>query len=37
MHARYGGRGALIYWHVECKSMAIHSQLIGCSASRWPR
>jgi TnpA family transposase len=23
----------LIYWHVERKSMAIHSQLIGCSAS----
>jgi hypothetical protein len=32
-HARYGGRGVLIYWHVERKSMAIHSQLIGCSAS----
>jgi TnpA family transposase len=32
-HARYGGRSVLIYWHVERKSMAIHSQLIGCSAS----
>ena len=32
-HARYGGRGVLIYWHVERKSMAIHSQLISCSAS----
>jgi hypothetical protein len=32
-HARYGGRGVLIFWHVERKSMAIHSQLIGCSAS----
>ena len=32
-HARYGGRGVLIYWHVEQKSMAIHSQLINCSAS----
>ncbi len=32
-HARYGGRGVLIYWHVERKSVAIHSQLISCSAS----
>ena len=32
-HSRYGGRGVLIYWHVEKKSMAIHSQLISCSAS----
>lgn len=32
-HARYGGRGVLIYWHVEEHSMAIHSQLISCSAS----
>lgn len=32
-HSRYGGRGVLIYWHVEEKSMAIHSQLISCSAS----
>ncbi|MEN3308939.1 MAG: hypothetical protein V7603_5141 [Micromonosporaceae bacterium] len=32
-HSRYGGRGVLIYWHVERKSMAIHSQLINCSAS----
>jgi TnpA family transposase len=32
-HSRYGGRGVLIYWHVERKSMAIHSQLIGCTAS----
>jgi len=23
-HSRYGGRGVLIYWHVERKSMAIH-------------
>jgi len=30
---RASGRGVLIYWHVERKSMAIHSQLIGCSAS----
>ncbi len=32
-HSRYGGRGELIYWHVEKKSMAIHSQVINCSAS----
>jgi len=32
-HSRYGGRGVLIYWHVEKKSMAIHSQLLTCSAS----
>jgi TnpA family transposase len=32
-HSRYGGRGVLIYWHVERKSMAIHSQVINCSAS----
>ena len=30
---RASGRGVLIYWHVERKSMAIHSQLISCSAS----
>jgi TnpA family transposase len=29
---RYG-RGVLIYWHVEKKSLAIHSQLINCTAS----
>ncbi len=32
-HSRYGGRGVLIYWHVERKSMAVHSQLISCTAS----
>lgn len=32
-HSRYGGRGVLIYWHVERKSVAIHSQLLTCSAS----
>jgi len=26
-HSRYGGRGVLIYWHVELHSMAVHSQL----------
>ena len=33
-HSRYGGRGVLIYWHVEkAGSMAVHSQLLECSAS----
>jgi TnpA family transposase len=32
-HSRYGGRGVLIYWHVEKKSMVVHSQLITCAAS----
>jgi TnpA family transposase len=32
-HSRYGGRGVLIYWHVERRSMAIHSQLLDCTAS----
>jgi TnpA family transposase len=32
-HSRYGERGVLIYWHIEKKSMAVHSQLISCAAS----
>lgn len=32
-HLRYGGRGVLIYWHVDKKSMAINSQLLHCTAS----
>jgi len=32
-HSPYGGRGVLIYWHVERNSMVVHSQLISCSAS----
>jgi TnpA family transposase len=32
-HSRYGGRGVLIYWHVERKSVVIHSRLLACSAS----
>ena len=32
-HSRYGGRGVMIYWHVERRSMAIHSQLLDCTAS----
>ncbi len=32
-HARYGGRGVMIYWHVERKSVCIHSQLKTPSSS----
>jgi TnpA family transposase len=32
-HVRYGGRGILIYWHVERKSTCIYSQLKTCSSS----
>jgi TnpA family transposase len=32
-HARYGGRGIMIYWHVERKSLCIHSQLKSPSSS----
>jgi TnpA family transposase len=32
-HSRYRSRGVLIYWHVERKSVVIHSQLIHCTAS----
>ena len=32
-HARYGGYGVMIYWHVERKSVCIYSQLKSCSAS----
>jgi TnpA family transposase len=32
-HARYGGPGVMIYWHVERKQLCIHSQLTTCSAS----
>lgn len=30
---RASGRGVLIYWHVERKSMVIHSQVINSTAS----
>ncbi len=26
-HVRYGGPGVMIYWHVESKSLCVHSQL----------
>jgi TnpA family transposase len=32
-HARYGGRGVMIYWHVERRSNCIYSQLKRCSSS----
>jgi TnpA family transposase len=32
-HIRYGGRGVMIYWHVEKGSICICSQLKRCSAS----
>ena len=32
-HARYHGRGVMIYWHVERRSTCIYSQLKRCSSS----
>jgi TnpA family transposase len=32
-HARYGGAGVMVYWHVENKQLCIYSQLTTCSAS----
>lgn len=32
-HNRYGGRGVVIYWHVEKKATCIYSQLKQCSSS----
>jgi TnpA family transposase len=32
-HVRYGGRGVMIYWHVERKACCIYSQLKTCSSS----
>ena len=32
-HIRYGGKGVMIYWHVEKKSVCIYSQLKRCSSS----
>ncbi|MER7055964.1 Tn3 family transposase [Streptomyces sp. NPDC000351] len=31
--SRYGSRGGLVYWHIEKGPMAIHSQLLHCTAS----
>jgi len=32
-HIRYGGRGVMIYWHVERGAICIYSQLKRCSSS----
>lgn len=32
-HVRYGGRGVMIYWHVERRATCIYSQLKRCSSS----
>ena len=32
-HARYRGRGVMIYWHVDKKAACIHSHLKTCSSS----
>ena len=32
-HVRYGGRGVMIYWHVEKGASCIYSQLKRCSSS----
>ncbi|MDQ6773413.1 MAG: Tn3 family transposase [Candidatus Dormibacteraeota bacterium] len=32
-HIRYGGRGVMIYWHVERHAACIYSQLKTCSSS----
>lgn len=32
-HVRYRGRGVMVYWHVEEKSVCIYSQLKTCSSS----
>ena len=32
-HARYGGRGVMIYWHVDKKGLCIHSKIKTCSSS----
>ncbi len=32
-HARYGGRGVMIYYHVERNAVCIYSQLKACSSS----
>ena len=36
-HVRYGGRGVMIYWHVERKAACIYSQLQDAAPPpRWP-
>ncbi len=36
-HSRYGGRGILIYWHIERGSMVVRSQTLRASASECTR
>src|SRR3546814_7587208 len=31
-HARYGGRGVMIYWHVEKRATCVYSPLKRCSS-----
>jgi TnpA family transposase len=33
-HVRYGGRGVMIYWHVEHKSTCIYSRLKAIHAQK---
>lgn len=35
-HNRYGGRGVMIYWHVEKKAICVYSQLKNVSGSEVP-
>ena len=32
-HLRYGGKGVMVYWHVERRATCIYSQLKTCSSS----
>ncbi|PIZ33230.1 MAG: hypothetical protein COY39_03215 [Alphaproteobacteria bacterium CG_4_10_14_0_8_um_filter_37_21] len=32
-HVRYGGKGVMVYWHVDRKSLVVYSQLKTCSSS----
>ena len=36
-HSRYGGRGVLVYWHVDRGSVVVHSQTLRASASEVAR
>ena len=35
-HIRYGGRGVMIYWHVEQQSLCIHSHSSRHRRRKWP-
>ena len=32
-HARYRGRGVMVYWHAEKRTLCVHAQLKTCSSS----